>query len=52
MEAIIAETPMANRVVYAETLGAGKAALEAPKGPAHAEVTALVAEIEATLAKL
>jgi chromosome partitioning protein len=52
MEAIIAETPMANRVVYAETLGAGKAALEAPKGPAHAEVTTLVAEIEATLAKL
>ena len=52
MDAIIAETPMANRVVYAETLGAGKSALEAPKGPAHAEVTALVAEISATLEKL
>lgn len=52
MESIVAETPMANRVVYAETLGTGKAALEAPKGPAHAEVTALVVEIQAVLDKL
>ncbi len=52
MQAEVAESPMANRVVYAETLGQGIAALEAPKGPAHAEMAALQAEIEATLAKL
>ena len=49
MDAEVAKTPMANRVVYAETLGKGKAALEAPKGPAHAEVAALVREVEAAL---
>lgn len=52
MEADVAETPMSNRVVYAETLGHGKAALEAPKGPAHGEVAGLVGEIEAVLARL
>ncbi len=52
MSADVAETPLANRVVYAETLGQGRAALEAPKGPAHAEVTGLVAEIEEKLANL
>ena len=52
MSADVADTPLANRVVYAETLGQGRAALEAPKGPAHAEVTSLVAEIEKTLAAL
>ena len=52
MSADVADTPLANRVVYAETLGQGRAALEAPKGPAHAEVTNLVAEIEGKLAGL
>lgn len=52
MSADVADTPLANRVVYAETLGQGRAALEAPKGPAHAEVTSLVAEIEDKLASL
>ncbi len=52
MSADVAETPLANRVVYAETLGQGRTALEAPKGPAHAEVTGLVAEIEEKLASL
>jgi chromosome partitioning protein len=50
LEAEVAQAQMANRVVYAETLGQGRAALEARKGPAHAEVRALVAEIEAKLA--
>ena len=45
MEAALADSAMANRVVYAETLGQGKAALEAPKGPAHAEMAALVDEV-------
>lgn len=49
MEADVARAAMANRIVYAETLGQGRAALEAPKGPAHAEVMALVAEIDAAL---
>ncbi|TNF57210.1 MAG: ParA family protein [Rhodobacteraceae bacterium] len=48
----LARSQMANRVVYAETLGGGRAAIEAPKGPAHAEVAALVAEIETKLAAL
>ena len=48
----VAEAPLANRVVYAETLGQGRAALEAPKGPAHAEVTALMQEIEGKLTAL
>lgn len=52
MSADVAKTPLANRVVYAETLGRGRAALEAPKGPAHAEVQSLIAEIETTLSKL
>ena len=49
MEAVVAESRMANRVVYAETLGTGKAACEGPKGPAHAEIAALVAEVGAVL---
>lgn len=49
LDAGLAVTPMANRIVYAETLGQGRAALEAPKGPAHAEVMALVAEVQAAL---
>ena len=49
LDAEVAQTPMANRVVYAETLGQGKAALEAPKGPAHDEVMRLVREVQAIL---
>ena len=52
MDAEVARTPLANRVVYAETLGQGKAALEAPKGPAHTEVMELVWEVEARLDQL
>ena len=52
LSAEVAETPLANRVVYAETLGKGRAAIEAPKGPAHTEVTQLLAEIEKALAAL
>lgn len=52
LDAQVAETPMANRVVYAETLGQGRAALEAPKGPAHDEVTQLVAEVRGMLDQL
>lgn len=52
MDAAVLETPLANRVVYAETLGQGKAAQEAPKGPAHDEVTRLVHEVDAMLAGL
>ena len=51
MAAEVASSAMANRVVYAETLGDGRSVLEAPKGPAHAEMQALVAEIEAVLAR-
>lgn len=52
LDADLAETPMSNRVVYAETLGQGKAALEARKGPAHDEVKALVAEVQTVLDQL
>lgn len=52
MDAEVLSTPMANRVVYAETLGQGKAALEAPKGPAHDEITKLVREVETMLDQL
>lgn len=52
MAAEIADAPMNNRVVYAETLGQGRAALEAPKGPAHAEVLTLVNEIAARLSQV
>jgi len=52
LEAEVAETVMANRVVYAETLGQGRAALEAPKGPAHDEVTRLVQEVQTALDRL
>ena len=46
----VADASLANRVVYAETLGQGRAALEAHKGPAYAEVTSLMAEIERAFA--
>ena len=52
MEATVAETAMANRVVYADTMGHGKAAVEAPRGPARAEMAALRAEIEEMLDRL
>ena len=52
MDAEIAETPLSNRVVYVETLGQGKAACEAPKGPAHQELSGLVNEIGTVLEKL
>lgn len=45
MSADVAASAMANRVVYAETLGSGHAAVEARKGPAHGEVDALVKEV-------
>lgn len=52
LPADLADTSLSNRVVYAETLGKGRAALEAPKGPAHAEVTGLMQEIAGMLEKL
>lgn len=51
LEAGLATAGLANRVVYAESLGLGKGALEMPRGPAHEEVTALTAEVAQHLAK-
>ncbi|MBI6628582.1 ParA family partition ATPase [Pontibaca salina] len=51
MDAEIALAAMANRVIYAETLGKGRAALEAPKGPAHDEIQALLSEVSARLGR-
>lgn len=51
MDAETLQAALANRVVYARTLGLGQSALEAPKGPAHAEIAALTAEIGAVLAR-
>ncbi|MGR3614968.1 MAG: ParA family partition ATPase [Paracoccaceae bacterium] len=45
LDASLAETGMANRVVYAETLGRGLAAVETRKGPAHLEMENLMVEI-------
>ena len=50
MSAALAQTAMANRVIYAETLGQGKAAVEGPKGPAHQEMQDLLHEVQAALA--
>lgn len=50
MHARIADAGFANRVVFAESLGLGLGALEMPKGPAHAEVQALTAEVAQVLA--
>ncbi len=50
--AAVAQTAMANRVVYAETLGKGLAAVEARKGPAQGEMAALITEVETVLAGL
>ena len=52
MDAVIADAGLSHRVVYAETLGHGQAAIEARKGPAHAEVAALCAEVEGLLGRL
>ncbi|MEP3331725.1 ParA family partition ATPase [Sedimentitalea sp.] len=52
MAADIVHAPMNNRVIYAETLGQGLAALEAPNGPAHAEMQTLMNEISARLSQV
>lgn len=50
MDADVAQSMLANRVVYAETLGQGLGAIEAPRNTAvRAEVEALLAEISARL---
>ena len=48
-KAKVAEARLGNRVVYAETLGQGLAAMEAGRGPARAEVAALADEVWAAL---
>ncbi|MFN0115344.1 MAG: ParA family partition ATPase, partial [Paracoccaceae bacterium] len=46
LDAEVAAAALGNRIIYAETLGQGLAALEAPRsGPAAAEVRALMAEV-------
>ena len=52
MDVAVAEATMANRVVYADTMGHGKSALEAPKSPAHTELAALRDEVQAVLDRL
>ena len=50
LSASIADATLANRIVYAETLGQGLGAQEAPrKGPAAQEVEALAQEVAAAL---
>ena len=50
MAADVAEAALANRVTYAETLGQGLGALEAPRNAAvRDELAALMAEINARL---
>ena len=50
IDAGLAKITMANRVLYAETLGRGQGVQDAaPKGPAAAEVAALTQEILASL---
>ncbi len=51
LQAERAETVLGNRVVYAETLGQGKGALERGKGPWVAEVDGLAREVRDLLAK-
>ncbi|WP_149754551.1 ParA family partition ATPase [Roseivivax sediminis] len=46
----VAETQIANRVIYAEALGQGRGAAEGGKTPAREEVDALTAEVAALLA--
>ncbi|MGV6848326.1 MAG: ParA family partition ATPase [Marinibacterium sp.] len=52
LEAGVASAALANRVVYAQTLGRGLSALDAPKGPAHGEIIALRDEIDGILSRL
>jgi len=50
LEAELAEARLANRIVYAETLGEGLGALESPRrGPAGDELRKLAAEVRAML---
>jgi chromosome partitioning protein len=52
IDAGLAENTLANRILYAETLGRGQGVLDAaPNGPAAAEVVALTKEILANLSK-
>ena len=46
----IADTTLANRVIYAEALGQGRGAAEGRKTPAQAEVDALTSEVAEVLA--
>lgn len=46
----IADTSLANRVIYAEALGQGRGAAEGRKTPAQAEVDALTSEVAEVLA--
>lgn len=48
-KAKVAVARLGNRVVYAETLGVGLAAMEAARSPARAEVAALADEVLASL---
>ncbi len=51
VDAALAGATLANRVIYAETLGHGKTVFDAaPTGPAAAEVTALAHEVLAAIA--
>lgn len=49
LEARIAHAQLANRVVYAESLGQGRGAAEGRKTPAQAEVDALTSEVAEAL---
>ncbi|TVR46455.1 MAG: ParA family protein [Rhodobacteraceae bacterium] len=52
LDATVAQTQIANRVAYAETLGQGRAGIEGARSPAiRAECDALLAEITALLAE-
>ena len=51
LDAQVASSQLANRVVYAETLGQGLGAIEAPRGPARAEVAALCEEVALLLSE-
>jgi len=52
MAADVAKISMANRVVYAETLGHGQSVLETPNRAARDEIMGLVSELETALARL
>lgn len=50
IDALLAKNTLANRILYAETLGRGQGVQDvAPKGPAAAEVAALTQEVLANL---